>query len=700
MQRLIIASLISATCSTSYALDYYLFPVKEIEGLNFQNKASNSRPLLDQRVVTLFTASTQKQLAENFAVGLERQYPQSIVHSSQVRDAVRGKYAYAKNGVACGESFVAPANRSYAVVIGITRASYYEVDKGDSVETLIPVTLNLQLIKPDLGKIVFSISSTQYTPFLLSKGEIGTPATEALITNTLVTNITNQLNDLLENLKKGFNPQDTPVKLVEKFGNYWVTDKGFEVGFKEGDEFEATGQGTKSSEIVIFKALSVDQGYAVLKALNGSPAKGETYAFTFETAADDSRKPKLLPVWDEKEIWSLGVSDLFAKDIGFKAPFQITPVDVNFKDNMNTLKRVANCVPWDKYASASTIENSRSDSPNFFLRFEMAQSPVFTSTGQRGVNTEEFFSTALTAQVVDNDGKVVFSEIGRDDYSVKKTSGKGLNIFNAKEISLKNALLDLNKNFLNNVKFQPKQLRISEVGQGKFKVPGLEVPTGQRVTYQILKPLNTNIGNKPAFMQVKILESAEDPVTADGATTFSYTLEPDYPEIKPGDLLSILKLPDNQPEATVCSSPFVGKDSYHANYLLPTLSHHAYRSAFFNVGIADAAFYESTNNLLKQGFYKLRVRKPTDPELCIRPGYVVKKSDASCTADGCSVKFLTALRLTTMKSGSELKDASIAEQSILNGVSEVQIDSAIGYRAMINANKTLSKELEKKLNSK
>lgn len=185
-----------------YASDWYVFPIREIEGFVAKEKGIASRALIDPRAQDLFTPQSQTEIISEFTSTVAVHYPNSIVHASQIGDAVKGKYTHTAAGSTCGEGFVAPLSRSYAMVLGASRVSYYEVDRGENIEILIPVTLNAQLIKPERTKIVFSVSSTEYTPFVLNKKEVGTPAANAAMTSLLTKNTIAQMKNLLESVRK------------------------------------------------------------------------------------------------------------------------------------------------------------------------------------------------------------------------------------------------------------------------------------------------------------------------------------------------------------------------------------------------------------------------------------------------------------------------------------------------------------------
>ena len=688
--------------STSFSSDFYVFPVKEIEGLSIK-KAAGIRPLVDPKSAALFTPDSQKQILNAFELKLADSYPGSIVNPYQVRDAIRGKYQYSQNTMGCGEGFVAPVNRSYAVVAGITRASYYQVDKGENVEILIPITLNIQLIKPEKAKIVYTASSTHYTPFVFSKRELNDPTSKSTITKALTNNTSAQLIELVDVIKKNFEPKETIVKIIDKSEGFIVVDKGFEVGFRTGDELEARLSKDKEGNPLIFKVMSVDSGFSILKPMAGIPTVGDDYLFIFEAPADDSRKPKLMTVTSDKPefAWTNSVADLFAKDIGFKAPFQLISVDANFNDTMNSVRAQANCVPWDKYPSSKTIFDSRDDPPNFFLRFEKSESPVFTHSGAGGTRSEEKFMTLLTSQVVDKDGSVIFSESGKDSYLLEKVGGQGLSLSNAKEISLKNSLVDLMSNFLKSVKLEPKEFKIINADKGKFSVKGLEIPPGQDIVYEVLHPLGVKFQSKNVSLRLNVDRSTNLPVSLDGITTIYYSgMAPDYPPVENGDILRVINMPRGAaPEISACGSTYIGKDSIQSDHLTPLINSVAYKSVNYSVSISNGDFYSDVNRLLHSGFFKFRIPPYSKTEFCFKPGYVVKQTGVLCEGSSCKVSFLTGIKILIEKEKQDVKDIAIGDKSEAEGISENEITSFIGYQSMIRTDNLLQ-ELTKRFNTK
>ena len=286
--------------SISFAGQFYVFPVKLIEGINSGIDPS-TRPLIDKKVRQLLPDQLQIQILDKFAKKLASVYPQSTVSSMQVGDSLKNlPYKNLENvSVGCGDVFSVPVLQTYAVVIGLTRASWYEVERIDGVNLDVVSTLNIQLIKPETGKVVFSDSQTLSSPFHFgSKQDLINNS--RVIKDRFADGVIKQVEDLVDKLKKGFEPKDITVKILGQSNGYFIANKGFEVGFVEGDNPEAINK--KNNKTVFFKVESVSSGYALLKPTEGEVNIGDEFTFEIDKDADDSSKPKIMPVISNTDL--------------------------------------------------------------------------------------------------------------------------------------------------------------------------------------------------------------------------------------------------------------------------------------------------------------------------------------------------------------------------------------------------------------
>jgi hypothetical protein len=691
-QRFVALLFISACASSVDASQFYVFPVKEIEGVGAHTGAG-SRPLVDPRVRSLLGEAVQRELATQLTAQIAAAYPESAVHAAQVREARRGAYRHIDDdSLVCGTGFTVSLTRSYAAVLGVTRASWYEVPReGDRVELLLPITLSLQFVKPDGAKVAYAISETLYSPFSFSRAEMGTEAMTRIVSERVLNGLRQQVAALVQAARTGFQPKETPVRMVGRAQGVLVADQGFEIGFRAGDELEAVHRANGST--AVFKVLSVDSGYSVLRTIQGEAAPGDEFSFLFAEPADDSRKPRVLPLTSEDpgRAWTNAVAEVFGKSVGMRAAFQLTPVDVHFQGTLDAIRRQARCAAWDKVKSAKQISDNRTDAPDYFLRFEMSRSPVATQAGLGGVKTADSFITAVAAQVVDRGGNVLFSEIAHDGYRLERTAGQGLSLAAAQEISLKNATIALAQRFVDNVRFTPGEFQVSAVGKDSFAVTGLSLPPdAQLPAYEVLRPLGVQVRGRPAFWRLALDEGTKAPVSDGRSVTFSYSRLEDAP--RPGDVLRVRDVPrGGQTRMSECREAYRAPQSAEADYLLPLVRHAAYRSGQHLLSLHGDDWTGPANQLLEAGFFRDRVTSGQPTEVCMRPGYAVRVEPGACTAASCTTRVLAATTLIQERAGERVANAVQAETLSLDGFTQSQAESLVGLRAYESVLKNLSK---------
>lgn len=706
LNRLVAGTAALVFATSSLAADFFLFPVKEMEGLTIAN-SSVARPLIDQKFIKRFLTGNEGQLLQSnvingFVQQLNKSYSGSVIHPRQVTDIkIPGPYRFVNDDrYACKAAPSYGVADTYAVILGVSRASLYEVDRGANIDVLIPITLNLQFINPNLAKVVFTISETVYSPFRFTREEYVSGSKDGIIREILTKNLNAQVVSLLDTAKQGFNPQNVPIKLIDQDGKFFVTDKGFEAGFVKGEEVEARDD--KGAEY-IFKVVYADSGYAVLTLAYGKANVGDSFKFVFDKPADDSRKPRVMPVVSDSSTAINAISDIFTKDIGFKASFQLSPVDVNFVQTKELITRSANCVDWKKIPSMTETMGERKDPPDFLVKFSAAESPTVLLSGAGGTKTSERFHTVVTTQVVDTNGKVIYSEMGDDDYSLDKINGQGLNLIQAKEIALKNATLKMAKNVIANIKLQPKDYRVTKVDKERIWIDGLSgVVGGDKLSFSVIHSLSAKTNGKSAVIDLGVGEGGADLKIEGSSVGLPYSIiSTDLPAPSKGDSVRIYTPPASASSARImeCASPiFVGQGNVaEAPYFDPLIKHAVYRSSKFTSYVNDPAFYSEANKLLDRGMFALKVERKAQ-DLCFLPGYVIREGASRCEGNSvCTSTVTTGVLVRLMKGNDVVKNISAGIETELGGVPAVTKKEFYGYKQLSNGFPLLN-DLTKNLN--
>ncbi|SFB89973.1 hypothetical protein [Massilia yuzhufengensis] len=682
---------------------FTLFPVQEIEGMSPQ--ARQARSLLDAGLMQrLFDGAAGREaqvaLVRRFVASLAQAYPESLVHARQVADnrIGSGHQFVNNNDLQCKAAPSVAVADTYAVVLGITRASRYEVQRGDNVEVLVPVTLSLQFVRPSLAKVAYTVSETVYTPFRFSRAEYESGAMDGVMRAEVLKNIGAQVDTLVAEARAAFDPKATAVTLVERDGKFLVADRGVEAGFVKGEQVEARGADGKAS---IFDVLYADSGYAVLRAAMGEAARGDTLQFTFEGTGDDSRKPRLMPVAGAADAESNAVADIFGRAIGFKASFQLSPVDVHFAQTKALITRAANCVDWNKLPSMAEASGVRTDPPDFFLRFTPVSTPSVLLSGAGGTKAEERFHTLVSAQVVDRAGKVVFSELGDADHVIDRVKGSGLGLAQAREVALKNATGKLAQAFLANVRFAPRELRVARVDAERLWVEGMGGVPGQRPSFDVLHPLAARVHGKPALVDLDVAGGSLEPVGEGALVGLSYSAtNPALPKPQRGDIVRVYdqQLPGVTRVVDCQDASYVGQNNVlDVAYAAPLVRHALYRSRKHAGHLGDPAFYSDANLLLKAGMFDAVLAPPAIP-LCVQPGYVIREDAAQCEGEACKATVTMAL-VARFKSGGEVtKTVTSGLRTEFSGMPASSKAAYYGYKELGNG-LSMQPDLLKKLDN-
>lgn len=704
MKAKVISSLILAALSFNVCAEsnFFIFPVDEIEGLKIVDSAS-VRPLINKEVAVYLNGEKNASntphslLSQYFRSQVTDAYPTSVVHPRQVGEVLKGPVKYQEGN--CGDVSTVPFQSTFAAVLGVSRASMYKVEKGQVVELLIPVTLNLQIVKPDKEKIVYALSNTRYAMFNFAKNEVGTEAYKQKIQEGVTKEIKVQIDDLVRSAKENFNPKVATVKVIGKDGNYLVVDKGFEIGFESGDEPEVKDASGKDA---FFKVISADDGYAVLQSLQGDVKVGQEFNFLFAKKADDSSKPRIMPITteDPSKVERNGIIDVMSKSIGFKAPFQLAAVDVNFEHTMSSISSSLVCGQiQDKLKHFTKL---RKDAPPYILTVDFGETDHFNQSGAGGVLTSETFSTVVQGKISDHSGTVIASAVGTDKYQLKKTSGIGLSSQNAREISLQNSTKSMVEDLLKVANFQPKEFKIKSADPAKHVLVIENFPAQNQLELSgsVVRKLSVKVGKGEAFvrypMRGNVTQKNKDIelnwVDEDGK---------DYFKPKAGDSFIVYSLPKGGARnVELCDSVYVGKNNtVQSSFATPLVSNVVFNSPKLQVKEINSELVGSVNNLLEHGFFSDRIKLQEKSSSCLQPGYLIREEKVDCKDKSCTASVANAVVVKELENGVSKKDYMSSRVSQLSGFDESQkigIYSTNGFDEFLKMIPDLSKQLNSK----
>lgn len=705
-----ISYLLLTSPSLAQQSPFYVYPISTIDGLT--NATDNA--LIDPRVREILGEDAVRKIADTFVKSTADAYKGAVVSGPQVREsfAVGASYRYMPVAECSDDrAFSVPIKRAYAAVLGITRGSIYTVDKKGVTELLIPVTLNLQIWKPEKSKIAFSVADTIYTPFRFATSEVQSPAAKALIQTTLLENINQQVAFLVRESAKSFKPKESVIKVLGKDGAYVVVDGGMEAGFSVDGQISGNlvgRPGATGDDEIIFEVISAVSGYAILKPASGgaTPAQvqalrsGAQLRFEFESDSDDSEKPVLLPItgFDAASADENSAAEIFSKSVGFASKFQILTVSRSATETHQIIKNQTRCASWDKY-DVKAQGTQRKDMPSFFVKFDLQQTDVLRKEGDGGVKTEDEFAVLASVKLLDQKMNVHYSEVAVEPYRLTKTAGQGLQEKNAVQVATKNALIRLSANFAKDAKLESRELRIAKVDGPKLWVPapGITLEQLDAAKLSFYRELTVIVGGKKVLLPLRLGESsAMELVGSDLVATFS-KIDNEYVP-KAGDLVrfaglskpAALKIARCEGEDFV-SDRTVIKPKFASVFIENAIN----ASPRLQMQELTEGLDVRINTLLKAGMFRADIKAAQRPVACFQPGFAIRVDTPKCEAGFCNASVLNGL-ITRFRLPAGQKDIQAAQRTAVEGVPEVQRDQYLSLQSMVWFNQ-LQSELKKKL---
>jgi hypothetical protein len=705
-----LAGLVCASNVIAQQAPFYVFPIQTIDGLT--NASDNA--LIEPRVREFLGESAVKRIADVFSGSVVESFKGAVVSGAQVRETstMGTTYQYLPSVQCSDDVFSVPISKAYGAVLGITRGSIYTIDKKGITEILIPITLNLQIWKPEKTKIAFSISDTVYSPFRFASNEVGRDSVKSLIRSQLLENIEKQTAFLVQESAKQFKPKDSILKIHGKDGGFIVVEGGKEAGFVVGEQVSANlvGPANENTEggAIYSDVISAVSGVAILKPSTGgvSPAQlqrlvsGARLRFQLDQESDDSEKPVLLPItgFDANSIEENAAAEIFVKSVGFSSPFQVVSISKGATETHKLIKNQTRCTSWEKYDAAAQA-TTRKDTPNFFAKFDLQQSEILRKEGEGGVKTEDEFAVMASVKLLDHKMNVHYSELVVEPYKLVKTAGQGLQEKNATQIAAKNALLKLAASFVKDSKLESRELRVSKVDGTKVgvQVSGLTPEQLESATPSFYRELNVQVAGKKVLLPLRLGEPSA--MARDGNDlVFDFPgIEKEYAP-KAGDLvrLSGLSKPASLKIVRCVGDDFVSER---------TVIRPKFSSAFIENAVNASPKLQMVevaegldtriNTLLKVGLFEPVVQAPPTPTACFQPGFAIRVENLKCETGLCGASVLNGL-IAKLRLPSGAKDVQSVQRTAVEGFPEQQRDQYLSLRSMVWFNQ-LQADLKKKL---
>jgi len=422
-----------------------------------------------------YDASPQSTLDTNFRAEID------TIGLSALKKHIHESLTKAFNGKV-GPMDENTANRTFAVSFNVPRATSYSVNKGNGDSDLVAaVTASLYFTNILTGEILTTISRTVVSRAVIANSAPMDDEKKKLFAQALNTLI----DELAADAGRDFNPVLVNAQITDQVGNLLVLDAGYSKGIQTGDQLE------DSSSNLIQVVYAADSYSFAQRVIAPNVGKGVVFHKYLSHVSDGKLKPRTIVLVEAqpKGFTKEYIAQLFSEILGDKAPLSIIQVDHDFSNLLNVVVQ-------SNQLSNSSIAKRKP--PTLFIRLRVAEPIVYETHTNLYYQTVRHYESLAFADIVDSNGRVNASAIGKDVISDNITNNIGPGIPERREVNIKNALIDLAEKLGNLSEPRREQVDVvpsTSADDAYIKTNGKFFPPKQKGV--VLRKVRADIGKGP-----------------------------------------------------------------------------------------------------------------------------------------------------------------------------------------------------------
>lgn len=333
--------------------------------------------------------------------------------------------------------------RTFVVYLQIPRVSKYAVQKTEHLQDLyMPMTMTLGFANMVTGEVLYTHTYTHYAKYGTT---VDADASQELEVVKLYRETFDELlEQVVSSARVNFNPKAIQATVRGDWKGLFILDKGTRSGVVRGDIL-AAGEGQ------ILSIVHAEEEFAIGQSIMGKPKNGNVFEKYSNEDIADIKKPKIMllknsvnnedhVLIDREDL----IYQLFINALGKRATFSLLSLDKSFYDVQRAV------VETTKLEQKVTQQR---ELPDYFLSLYI-HGPFFKSlpTNKPDVTVDEY-SVRACGDFLDAGGKVVYGKCVEEVISDQIVAGIRFPRSSREEIVIKNSLLKLADDFIQNVKF-------------------------------------------------------------------------------------------------------------------------------------------------------------------------------------------------------------------------------------------------------
>lgn len=333
--------------------------------------------------------------------------------------------------------------RTFVAYLQIPRVSKYVVKKSEQLQDLyMPMTMTLGFASMVTGEVLFAHTFTHYAKYgtTVAAGD----AQEREVVKLYRETFNQLLEQVVSSARSNFNPREIEATVRDSWKGLYVLDKGTRAGVVKGDTL-VDGQGQ------VLSIVHAEEEFAIGQPLLGEPRNGVNFSKYANDDIAEIKKPKIM-LLKNSSVNAEGTTSsreeliyqLFINALGKKATFSLLSLDKSFYDVQRAV------VETTKLEHKVTQQR---ELPDYFLSLYI-HGPFFKAlpTNKPDVSVDEYTVRAC-GDFFDAGGQVVYGKCVEEVISDQIVAGIRFPRSAREEVVIKNALLKLADDFIQNVKF-------------------------------------------------------------------------------------------------------------------------------------------------------------------------------------------------------------------------------------------------------
>jgi len=330
--------------------------------------------------------------------------------------------------------------KTFAAYLTLSRVSQNNI--GDkSVQAYIPMTGTLNFVSPVSSEILYSESWTHRTTLNISKENA---SSAEKLTPAYKETYSNVLNHIIAEAKDKFTPFAIEAKVIDKYKNLYILDKGLSDGIAKGDSI-------RDDHNNFLSIIYSDLNYSIAIPMLGSPEKNSVFRKHANSSISQLKKPKILFINNSSDK----VYNLFSAAIGSNADFSLTAISPSYAQMQEYLTAE------NKNYSYENLNNR--PIPEYFIKLHFISMLHGVYPTNKSYNDVDRYGALACADIFNRQGEVIYSVCKTSEFTDEDINSRKFEEDYQFETLTRNVFSELAKDLAQNVKFKTASIPISKV---------------------------------------------------------------------------------------------------------------------------------------------------------------------------------------------------------------------------------------------